>query len=180
MCASGAPITSSAAPLRARPTAPIILPLASSPSQRLRWGSEPECSIKVAASTLPKNGAGATDRPSSSHRIDSSTRPRPWPPYCSETAIPGHPSSHSSRHSSWSMWPASACSRTRSGFARSARSSRAVRCISRWSSVRPKSILSPYAVAFSRGRPSTRSATMFFSTSVVPPSRVLPLARSSS
>ena len=37
-----------------------------------------------------------------------------------------------------------------------------------------------YAAAFSRGRPSTRSATMFLSTSVVPPSIVLPRARSSS
>ena len=37
-----------------------------------------------------------------------------------------------------------------------------------------------YATAFSRGRPSTRSATMFLSTSVVPPSIVLPRARSSS
>ena len=37
-----------------------------------------------------------------------------------------------------------------------------------------------YATAFSRGRPSTRSATMFLSTSVVPPSIELPRARSSS
>ena len=37
-----------------------------------------------------------------------------------------------------------------------------------------------YAAALSRGRPSTRSATMFLSTSVVPPSIVLPRARSSS
>ena len=41
--------------------------------------------------------------------------------------------------------------------------------------------LLPYAAAaFSRGSPSTRSATMFLSTSVVPPSIVLPRARSSS
>src|SRR5437763_1960468 len=39
------------------------------------------------------------------------------------------------------MLAASACSRTRSGPARSESSSRAVRWISRWSSVRPKSIL---------------------------------------
>ena len=37
-----------------------------------------------------------------------------------------------------------------------------------------------YAAAFSRGRPSTRSATMFLSTSVVPPSIELPRERSSS
>ena len=37
-----------------------------------------------------------------------------------------------------------------------------------------------YAEAFSRGRPSTRSATMFLSTSVVPPSIELPRARRSS
>ncbi len=36
------------------------------------------------------------------------------------------------------------------------------------------------AATFRRGRPSTRSATMFFSTSVVPPSIVLPRARKSS
>src|ERR1700693_4324598 len=36
------------------------------------------------------------------------------------------------------------------------------------------------AATFSRGRPSTRSATMFVRTSVVPPSIVLPRARSSS
>ncbi len=105
-------------------------------------------------------------------------QPRPPPPYSSEIAMPGQPSSHSSRHSSPSERPDSACSRTRSGRARSPSSWRAVRWISRWSSVIPKSIA--YAVTFMRGRPSTRSATMFLSTSVVPPSIVLPRARSSS
>ncbi len=38
----------------------------------------------------------------------------------------------------------------------------------------------PYAATFSRGSPRTRSATMFLSTSVVPPSIVLPRARSCS
>ena len=37
-----------------------------------------------------------------------------------------------------------------------------------------------YAAAFNRGRPSTRSATMFLRISVVPPSIELPRARSSS
>ena len=106
--------------------------------------------------------------------------------------MPGQPSSHSSRQSSASMRAASACSRTRSGLARTPKSSRAVRWISRWSSVRPKSIrpnlqripkggaLVDHVATFSRGNPSTRSATMFFSTSVVPPSIVLPRARSNS
>ena len=44
-----------------------------------------------------------------------------------------------------------------------------------------RSVRSPcHATAFSRGRPRTRSATMFLSTSVVPPSIELPRARSSS
>src|SRR5437870_5654645 len=57
--------------------------------------------------------------------------------------MPGQPSSPSSRHSPSSRVPASACPRTRSGVARLASSSRAVRWISRWSSVSPKSMATP-------------------------------------
>ena len=179
-CASPPPMTSSAMPSTARLSAPMVSPLASPGSQRSRWAGDPACSISAPASTLGRKGTGASVRPSSSHRIDSSIPPRPWPPCSSLRAMPGQPSSQSSAHSASSVRPASACSRTRSGRARSASRSRAVRWISRWSSVRPKSIVRSYAATLSRGSPRTRSATMFLSTSVVPPSIVLPRARSCS
>ncbi len=81
----------------ARPSAPMVSPLASPGSQRSRWAGEPACSISAPASTLGRNGTGASERPSSSHRIDSSIPPSPCPPCSSLSAIPGQPSSHSSR-----------------------------------------------------------------------------------
>src|SRR3954451_13656474 len=72
--------------------------------------------------------------------MDSSTAPSPWPPCCSDTAIPGQPSSHSSRHSPSSYAAASAASRTFSKGEREASISRAVRLMSCWSVLRSKFI----------------------------------------
>ena len=67
-------------------------------SQRSRCSGEPACSIRTPANTQGSKGTGASVRPSSSQRIESSTSPSPCPPYSSAIAIPGQPSSHSSRH----------------------------------------------------------------------------------
>src|SRR3954471_22352201 len=72
--------------------------------------------------------------------MDSSTAPSPWPPCCSDTAIPGQPSSHSTRHSPSSYAAASAASRTFSKGEREASISRAVRLMSCWSVLRSKFI----------------------------------------
>jgi len=124
-------MTSSATPSTAAPSAPIVSPEARPGSQRSHCSAEPACSITAAAIALGRKGTGASERPSSSQRIDSSICPRPWPPCCSEIAIPGQPSPLSSRHSVSSTVRASACSRTRAGVARSESRSRAVRWISR-------------------------------------------------
>src|SRR4051812_47710005 len=141
------PTTRSAAPSRATPSAPVSSPLARPGSHRACWSPEPACSIRVAARAVGRNGTGASARPSSSARIESSMAPRPCPPCSSATEMPGQPSPASSRQSASSVVPASACSRTRSGVAREPRSSRAVRWMSRWSSVSPKSTPFPLAHA---------------------------------
>ena len=96
----------------------------------------------------------------------SSTAPSPSPPYSSSIAMPGQPSSQiaSQLVVEYGVSP-SASSRTRSGLKRLERNSRAVDLISRCSSVKSKSM-----ATCSFGRERTRSATMFFRTSVVPPS----------
>ena len=92
--------------------------------------------------------------------------------------MPGQPSSLSSRHSVSSTVRASACSRTR--CRRGAFGEQIARRALDLALVVGEAEVHLRPADLQRGRPSTRSATMFFSTSVVPPSIVLPRARSSS
>ena len=66
--------TRSAEPSLALPSAPIDSPEASPGSHCSRCSGEPACSIRVEAIAEGRKGTGAIDRPSSSHRIESSIR----------------------------------------------------------------------------------------------------------
>ena len=129
--ASGAPMTSSATRRARDAERPGDLAAGESGQPALRCGVEPASRSARAAMTLGRKGTGASTRPSSSQRIESSICPSPCPPWDSAMAIPGHPSSESSCQSSPSLRPAWACSRTRSGVERSESMSRAVRWMSR-------------------------------------------------
>ena len=123
------------------PSAPIVSPEASPGSQRSRCSGEPACSISVRrhrARQERHRRERASELLAQDRQLDRAEAlaavllgdrdPRPaqlaqLAPQRRRRCV-----------------PASACSRTRSGVARSASSSRAVRWISRWSSVRPKSM----------------------------------------
>src|SRR5579875_2775427 len=122
------------------PTPAAASPATSAGSQRERCSGVPAAWITAAAVAVARNGVAAQAYPSSSSRTASSTVPSPCPPCSLATAIPGQPSSTSSRHKSGSYAPASAASRTRANGERADKSSRATSLICFCSSVRSKSM----------------------------------------
>ncbi len=103
-CASAPPITSSAAPSTARAERADRLAARRAPAASARAA---RASPPARSRTPPSRSAGTAPAPASARapRTGSTarSRPSPWPPCSSAIAIPGQPSSHSSRHSASSV-----------------------------------------------------------------------------
>ncbi len=76
-----------------RPTAATRLPSPSAGRKQAHCSSLPHCATTAEASTVGRNGPGATWRPSSSSTEISSLSPAPAPPYSSGRWMPSQPSS---------------------------------------------------------------------------------------